>query len=90
MKIKQTNQFKKVVKKLPRQAKLIVDNEVKKLSKTPLIGEQKKGDLSYLRVHKFKITNKEYLLGYVYEENIVTLTLLKLGSHENFYRDLKN
>ena len=90
MKIKQTNQFKKVIKKLPRQAKLIVDSEIRKLCRAPLIGEQKKGDLAYLRVHKFKITKKEYLLGYVYEEDILTLTLLKLGPHENFYRDLKN
>jgi mRNA-degrading endonuclease YafQ of YafQ-DinJ toxin-antitoxin module len=30
------------------------------------------------------------LLAYTYEEEVVTLTLLALGSHENFYRNLKN
>jgi len=89
LKIKQTNQFKKSIKKLPRQSKIIVDGEVHRLAKEPLLGEQKKGDLDFLRVHKFKISNKEYLLGYTYQEEIVTLTLLKLGSHENFYRDIK-
>lgn len=84
MKIKQTNQFKKVIKKLPHQTKSIVDGEIKKLCKDPLLGEQKKGDLAFLRVHKFKVSNKEYLLGYAYDEDVVILTLLKLGSHENF------
>jgi len=42
-----------------------------------------------LRVHKFKVHHQQYLLGYSYDEEIVTLNLLKLGSHENFYRDIK-
>nr|VFJ59751.1 MAG: ParE-like toxin of type II toxin-antitoxin system [Candidatus Kentron sp. FW]VFJ64847.1 MAG: ParE-like toxin of type II toxin-antitoxin system [Candidatus Kentron sp. FW] len=29
------------------------------------------------------------LLAYMYEERIITLTLLALGQHENFYRGLK-
>lgn len=89
MKIKQTTQFKKTIKKLSKQTKIIVDGEVKKLSEHPLLGELKKGDLDFLRVHKFKIHPQQYLLGYSYQEKIVTLTLLKLGSHENFYRDIK-
>jgi len=89
LKIKQTTQFKKTIKKLSKQTKIIVDDEVKKLAKEPLLGEQKKGDLDFLRVHKFKILNQQYLLGYSYQEETVTLTLLKLGSHENFYRDIK-
>ena len=89
MKIKQTTQFKKTIKKLPKQSKSIVDEQVRKLAKEPLLGEQKKGDLAFLRVHKFKISNQQYLLGYTYQEEVVTLTLLKFGSHENFYRDLK-
>lgn len=89
MKIKQTTQFKKLIKKLSKQTKIIVDDEVKKLAENPLLGEQKKGDLDFLRVHKFKVHHQQYLLGYSYDEEIVTLNLLKLGSHENFYRDIK-
>ena len=29
------------------------------------------------------------VLGYQYEDNQLILTLLKLGTHENFYRDIK-
>jgi mRNA-degrading endonuclease RelE of RelBE toxin-antitoxin system len=87
--IKQTNSFKKTIKKLPKQHKAILDEEVKKFLNNPELGERKKGDLDFLRVHKFKLINQEVLLGYTYEEDKIILTLLKLGSHENFYRDLK-
>ncbi len=57
--------------------------------KNPELGIQKKGDLDFLRVHKFKISNQQYLLGYTYDEGEIVLTLLKFGTHENFYRDIK-
>ena len=88
--IKQSNSFKKTVKKLPKQHKAILDGEVRKLINHPDLGERKKGDLDFLRVHKFKLLNQEVLLGYMYEEDEIILTLLKLGTHENFYRDIKN
>ncbi|MBA3535996.1 MAG: type II toxin-antitoxin system RelE/ParE family toxin [Tatlockia sp.] len=88
--IKQSNAFKKCVKKLPKQYKTLLDDEIKKLVTNPEIGERKKGDLDFLRVHKFKFSNQEVLLGYIYEEDEIVLTLLKLGAHENFYRDIKN
>ena len=55
----------------------------------PLSGEQKKGDLLFLRVCKFKMVKQLTLLGYSYEDDSVTLELIALGSHENFYRDVK-
>ncbi|WP_207387306.1 type II toxin-antitoxin system RelE/ParE family toxin [Fluoribacter gormanii] len=50
----------------------------------------KRGGLDFLRVHKFKLSNQEVLLGYMYEEDEIILTLLKLAPHENFYRGIKN
>ena len=88
--IKQSQSFKKIIKKLPRQYKIILDEEIKKLGDNPLLGERKKGDLDFLRVHKFKLSNQEVLLGYMYEEEKLILTLLKFGAHENFYWDIKN
>lgn len=87
--IKQSNSFKKTVKKLPKQHKVILDEEIRKLAFNPELGERKKGDLDFLRVHKFKLSNQEVLLGYMYEDDEIILTLLKLGVHENFYRDIK-
>jgi hypothetical protein len=67
--IKQSNSFKKTVKKLPKQHKAILDEEVRKLINNPDLGERKKGDLDFLRVHKFKLLNQEVLLGRVYNSS---------------------
>ncbi|MCX7114425.1 MAG: type II toxin-antitoxin system RelE/ParE family toxin [Gammaproteobacteria bacterium] len=66
-----------------------MDEEVIKLTKNPTLGKRKKGDLDFLWVHKFKFTDQEALLGYTYIEEEFILFLLKLGVHENFYRDIK-
>lgn len=55
--------------------------------KSPEIGELKRGDLAGVYVHKFKSQNQLMLLAYEYDPK--TRMLLLLGSHENFYRDLK-
>lgn len=85
----QTPSFKRTVKKLHKNQKSDLDNAIRVLMDEPTIGEQKKGDLSYLRVYKFNMVNQLTLLGYGYEDGTVTLELIALGSHENFYRDLK-
>ncbi|MCL9775486.1 type II toxin-antitoxin system RelE/ParE family toxin [Vibrio methylphosphonaticus] len=85
----QTPSFKKAVKKLHKNQKKDLDHAIRELMKDPHLGEQKKGDLSFLRVHKFKMVKQLTLLGYSYEDGTVTLELMALGSHENFYRDVK-
>jgi len=55
----------------------------------PALGEQKRGDLAYLRVYKFKMAKQLTLLGYSYDNGNLVLELLALGSYENFYRDVK-
>lgn len=87
--ILQTPTFKKAVKKLHKNQKTDLDNAIRALMEDPYLGEQKKGDLFFLRVHKFKMVKQLTLLGYSYEDGTVTLELIALGSHENFYRDMK-
>lgn len=48
----------------------------------PALGEQKKGYLSFLRVHKFKMKKQLTLLGYSFNDGTLTLELMALGSHE--------
>ncbi|MEO9654919.1 type II toxin-antitoxin system RelE/ParE family toxin [Marinomonas sp.] len=86
----QSSSFKKAVKKLHKNQKADLDNAVRELIENPLLGELKKGDLSFMRVHKFKMVKQLSLLGYSYEDGTVVLELIALGSHENFYRDTKN
>ncbi len=89
MEVLQTNSFKKAVKKLHINQKKDLDKAVKEIVNNPQIGETKAGDLLGISVYKFKIVKQLTLLAYKYEDEKVTLTLLALGSHENFYRDLK-
>ncbi|MEM0941569.1 MAG: type II toxin-antitoxin system RelE/ParE family toxin [Bacteroidota bacterium] len=90
MNIIQTRSFIRVVKKLHKNQKADLDDAIKAIIDDPYIGQEKKGDLSDIRVYKFKMVKQLTLLAYNYKEQTITLTLLALGSHENFYRDLKN
>lgn len=60
--------FRKGFKKLPDPEKVLVEDEIDKIVADPELGEQKKGDIAYLRVHKFKINNRLTLLGYSWKE----------------------
>jgi mRNA-degrading endonuclease YafQ of YafQ-DinJ toxin-antitoxin module len=85
----QTENFKKTVKKLHKNQKADLDKAVRALMESPTLGEQKKGDLSFMRVYKFKLVKQLTLLGYSHQDDSIVLELITLGSHENFYRDVK-
>ncbi len=90
MQIITTREFSRLAKKLHKNQKLDLDNAVKNIVENPYIGEQKKGDLSGVFVYKFKMQKQLTLLSYMYDNSQIILTLLSFGSHENFYRNLKN
>lgn len=79
--------FKRVYKKLHAQQKNQVDEAIREIISNPEVGEQKKGDLLGVWVYKFKVDRREHLLAY--EWNPRERILLLLGTHENFYRNLK-
>ncbi|MFP4312943.1 MAG: type II toxin-antitoxin system RelE/ParE family toxin [Alphaproteobacteria bacterium] len=81
--------FKKSTKKLHKNQRRDLEMAVVDIAQNPEIGQLKKGDLAGIRVHKFKMAGQLMLLAYSWENNTITLTLIGLGSHENFYRDLK-
>ena len=87
-----TPTFARAIKKLHVKDKLIVDKAVKAIAGDPSIGEEKKGDLAGILVHKFKINKQEVLLAYQLhpdKRSPASVLLLSLGSHENFYAELK-
>ena len=89
MQVLQTPRFAKQLKKLKSNQKVALDEAVKTVADNPLIGTQKRGDLSFLRVYKFKMLQQQALLAYTYDDEEIIITLLAVGAHENFYRDLK-
>lgn len=79
--------FRKFVKKQTRAFQLAIEDEVQKIMTVPDLGEAKIGDLVGFRVHKFSFGRKKFLIAYRLQgEEMVFFTI---GSHENFYRELK-
>lgn len=83
----QANAFLRAYKKLYNNQKDAVDQAVAEIIRDPAIGEAKKGDLSGVYVYKFDCVNQLFLLAYEYDPT--TRALLLVGTHENFYRNLK-
>ena len=91
--------FKRFVKKATKPLQLAIEDEVDAVCESPLIGEQKIGDLAGVFVHKFKFNRQEYLLAYrtaptnAYENpaavQFLSIVFYKVGTHENFYEELK-
>ncbi len=79
--------FKRVYKKLVPTHQAVVDDAVRRIIVDPEIGTAKKGDLAGVHVHKFALKRQQMLLAYEWDPG--RRVLLLLGSHENFYRDLK-
>ena len=85
--VTQASAFARTYKKLPLQQKKDVDTAVEVIVSNPLVGDAKRGDLSGAYVYKFKSQTQLLLLAYEFDPQ--TRHLLLLGTHENFYRDLK-
>ena len=88
MRILVTPSCERSIKKLHANQKKSLDKAIKVISSKPGIGEAKVGDLEGIYVYKFKLVDKHWLLAY----RVVSskkITLLLMGPHENFYRELK-
>lgn len=90
IKVFKTPTFQKVFKKLAEAEKVLVEDEVDKIIDDPDIGEQKKGDLFHLWVHKFNMKNRQVLLGYSWKKAELELYLLNIAPMRIFTKTLKN
>jgi len=88
MRILITPTFERAVKKMHRQQKAALDEAVRVIASQPDAGETKVGELTGVKVYKFRMGNLLCLLAYqLLDQN--TLKLLMVGPQENFYRNLK-
>ncbi len=85
----QTRRFARQYKKLHNNNIADVDQAIFTIADKPELGERKKGDLALLRVYKFRSNGQLYLLGYTVDDEVRLVSLEAIGSHENFYRDIK-
>jgi hypothetical protein len=88
--------FSTFVKKQKNRAlKAAIEDEIDSICSDPAIGEAKVGDLSNIFIHKFSFKKQQYLIAYSFEEKIESsqdesaISFYQIGSHENFYEDLK-
>ena len=89
MKIKNTPRFERSIKKLHENEIASLNDAIRSVAKSPLIGETKKGDLAGVRVYKYKHIQQQFLLAYMVDSANDQIILMAHGTHENFYRDLK-
>ena len=85
--VTQSSAFARGYKKLHQRQKQDVNAAVNAIVANLLAGEPKRGDLAGVYVYKFKSQTQLMLLAYEFDPK--TRHLLLLGSHENFYRELK-
>ena len=86
-KLLQTPTFARNKKKLHKNQLSELDEAIKAIYADPYVGEQKKGDLASILVYKCKITKQLFLVTYQFDDS--NIVLLSIGSHENFYKELK-
>jgi len=87
MKVIQSRSFEKKVKRFRKQDKKILDKQTQRILDNPAIGQEEKGDLRGVFIHKFKIQTIQYVLSYRFVGD--ALELIMIGAHENYYKDLK-
>lgn len=92
--------FNKFVKKQHLPLQLAIEDAIDEILEDPSIGEEKSGDLKGVFVFKFDQNKTEYLIAYrpptekeKLEEGVkielLYIDFYKVGTHENFYADLK-
>lgn len=86
--------FLQRVKKAHRPLRLAIEDEVLTIDARPNIGELKVGDLAEIRVHKFRFNREQYSIAYQVlaagnQCDQSHIDFLLVGTHENFYQQLK-
>ena len=88
MRLLVTPTFEKSVKKLHSVEKADLDTAIQHIAHHPMDAAAKVGDLLGIYVYKFRMAKHSTLVAYRCIDD-ETIKLLMIGSHENFYRDLK-
>lgn len=92
VKVSATPTFKRTEKKLHDRDRKTVNTTTREIMAELKIGKGKKGDLAGVLVHTFNVNKQEFFFSYKLigpEDSPDELVLLAIGSHENFYRNLK-
>ena len=94
MNISYKKPFARFIKKVSKPFQLVIEDRVLEICTEPDIGEQKTGDLREIWIYKFRFNTQEYLVAYRFGQpkkgaDLVWINFYQIGSHENFYSQLK-
>ena len=78
----------KTLKKLDRHILLQIVSELEHIAKAPYAGEQLHGQLHNVFSWHKAIKGTEYRIAYQIKDAEVIVLILKIGSRENFYKEL--
>ena len=87
MEIFQRPRFKRYVKKLSHPFQQVILDAVEEIVENPEVGKLKAGDLKNFRIYKFIMNRQVTLIAYKLEDD--SLIFYQVGTHENFYKNLK-
>ncbi len=88
-KVKDLPKFRRQFSKFSPKDQECIREEIRKIAKNPSIGKLKKGPLSKVRVHKWKMKHQLYLIAYEIENREKTIYLYAIAAHEGFYKALQ-
>ena len=77
------------VKRLHPNIATAIHAAIAAIAEDPKLGKEKKSDLEFFFVYQYQILDVQYLLAYLIDEGTKEIVLMAVGSHENFYHDLK-
>ena len=83
-----SSHFTRQFKKLHSNEQLLVERAIDVIAGSPAIGRPKVQDLTAIQVYKFHAVGRMLLIGYIFLAED-WIQVIKVGPHENFYRDLK-
>ena len=94
MEINYKRPFVQFVKKAGKPLQYAIEDKVLEVCSEPSLGEQKVGDLKGIWVYKFRFNKQIYLMAYrlgKFDKDIelIWISFYQIGSHENFYIELK-
>ena len=93
--------FSRFVKKAHKPLQLAIEDATDEVCARPEIGEAKTGDLAGMQVHKLRFNRQQYLMAYraplpqaceaaaAAAIEWLLIDFYQVGSHENFYNELK-
>ena len=87
MRIFQAVSFARKVGRYSAEEKHLIDQEIMRLARNPAAGDEKKGELGGVFIHRFRVLDSPHILAYQLIGD--DLELIMVGPRVDYYRESK-